>query len=814
MHRLLIFHEFRRIFGLILLLFFFIATIFGKEKQWSLRVIDTPVHVIKSIIQDSIGLIWLGTDGGLYRYDGSTFSGYYPVKDQKLEFNRIDRIYELPNHNILCRQRDALIIFDRKTKAFVNLPEDYIIPEDIWNRPLEMPLSDKSLKEILFSVGSPVAERIYMHIYDRDGNLWVATNRGLWLISPVTNLFQNKVCKSEVVSFFKDNEERLWIVFADGSIHLYDVSMNFLGYLSAEGGISKNEVIFPYSVRTIKQDRHGNIWIAALNDGLLRLQPQGRQYKITQYKMDNIQPSASEKNKVIDIYIDEKERIWIGNLYGSLTIAEEDAAGIYRFTRIQSFLKHGQGKVPQQIRGFLELEQNALLIYTENGIYTCGLGFDDYSDLRFYHQTHNPADSTSLPQNLVLGAAQSKNGHIIVACRQLYEIADKDVLSDTLHFVRIDAPQLSNDVLALCTDNDGLVWGCTERAMLCVEPEKRRLDLYPHVVASETGTHLSYYPFFSFNDSCMLKGCLEGWIQFDPHKVTKRSNIPAIYFTEIRVMKNNLFLNADLDTLCILQPDERDFIVHFSVLDYNQTAPVWYAYRIEGVESNWTYTDQGKTMPYANLSAGNYVLSVRSTNGDGAWVENERRLYIRILPYWYECVWGQCAIVFTFLFLIIGMGWLVHLYIRRKVSQMVLEKVQALEEEIKGNQMSETKDQDLPMPEIVDEDKLFRQKLYDYLNSHIADSEFKVEDLAQHMGMSRTVFTGKIKSFFNCTPIDLIVATRITRALQYMQQDISMTISEIAYNSGFNDPRYFSRCFKKHVGKSPSDYISEKELLR
>jgi AraC-like DNA-binding protein len=72
--------------------------------------------------------------------------------------------------------------------------------------------------------------------------------------------------------------------------------------------------------------------------------------------------------------------------------------------------------------------------------------------------------------------------------------------------------------------------------------------------------------------------------------------------------------------------------------------------------------------------------------------------------------------------------------------------------------------------------------------------------------MGRTVFYNKLKTTLGLTPIDFVQEMRIKRAVQLMKSS-DYTIAEIAYQTGFNDPKYFSRSFKKHLGSSPSEYI-------
>jgi AraC-like DNA-binding protein len=76
--------------------------------------------------------------------------------------------------------------------------------------------------------------------------------------------------------------------------------------------------------------------------------------------------------------------------------------------------------------------------------------------------------------------------------------------------------------------------------------------------------------------------------------------------------------------------------------------------------------------------------------------------------------------------------------------------------------------------------------------------------------VSRTVFYHKIKTLTGLTPIDFLRQKRLSIAAQLIAQS-DYNVSEIAYNTGFNDTKYFSRKFKEYFGMTPSEY---KTMLR
>jgi YesN/AraC family two-component response regulator len=108
-------------------------------------------------------------------------------------------------------------------------------------------------------------------------------------------------------------------------------------------------------------------------------------------------------------------------------------------------------------------------------------------------------------------------------------------------------------------------------------------------------------------------------------------------------------------------------------------------------------------------------------------------------------------------------------------------------------------------PQITTHDEVLIQQLMAFMEKNMDNAALVVDDLADAVSMSRTVFYKKIKSLFGVSPVDLIRDIRIKRAVQLIEAG-DYSLSEVAYMSGFSDPNYFSKCFKKIMGVSPSRY--------
>ena len=89
------------------------------------------------------------------------------------------------------------------------------------------------------------------------------------------------------------------------------------------------------------------------------------------------------------------------------------------------------------------------------------------------------------------------------------------------------------------------------------------------------------------------------------------------------------------------------------------------------------------------------------------------------------------------------------------------------------------------------------------ISEKMGDSEYSINELCADLGMGRTSVYNKIKSISGQSPNEFIRIMRLNRAKELLSTHIH-NISEVAYMVGFSDPKYFSTCFKKQFGYSPS----------
>ena len=100
----------------------------------------------------------------------------------------------------------------------------------------------------------------------------------------------------------------------------------------------------------------------------------------------------------------------------------------------------------------------------------------------------------------------------------------------------------------------------------------------------------------------------------------------------------------------------------------------------------------------------------------------------------------------------------------------------------------------------------FLKNAIDIVEKHIDNPNFTVVQFASELAVSRPLLFTKIKAITNQTPNNFIKSIRLKRAAQILKQK-KLNVAEVAYKVGFKDPRYFSKCFQKEFGKTPTQFM-------
>lgn len=141
-------------------------------------------------------------------------------------------------------------------------------------------------------------------------------------------------------------------------------------------------------------------------------------------------------------------------------------------------------------------------------------------------------------------------------------------------------------------------------------------------------------------------------------------------------------------------------------------------------------------------------------------------------------------------------------FMTKKITSLIDKSKEALQESKMQQKIFEILTEDDPF--LTNNDKLVKQAL-ETIKKELQDPSFNVETLVENLGISRVKCYRIFKETLNQSPSDVITSFRLQKA-EILLKTKKLNISEISFECGYNDPKYFGRSFKKYFGKSPKEY--------
>ncbi|MFA6769163.1 MAG: response regulator, partial [Parabacteroides sp.] len=146
--------------------------------------------------------------------------------------------------------------------------------------------------------------------------------------------------------------------------------------------------------------------------------------------------------------------------------------------------------------------------------------------------------------------------------------------------------------------------------------------------------------------------------------------------------------------------------------------------------------------------------------------------------------------------------------------EMLLTRIQNILENRKRYQQQFSAKMEIEELQIEEEssDKKFIDKVMEIVKANYKNSYYEISDLVEAMGISKSLFNKKMQSLVGQPAGQFLRNYRLNIAYELIlknKKTKNMNISEIAYEVGFNDPKYFTRCFTKHFNVLPSSLMDE-----
>ena len=257
------------------------------------------INQFQSLIEDGEGYLWIATQNGLNRFDPHKGEFKHFMHDPKvadsLSGNIVNAIYEDASGNLWVGTKNGLNRFNRKTGAFFRYEHD---PEN------SASLSHNDVLAIM---------------EDDEGDLWVGTEKGLNKLERDSGTFVRYyhdphnygiIADNRITSISKDNKGRLWLChYTKGSVTVLDPKARQSEFYIHN---PKNPDTLPTNdAKYVYEDPQGVIWIISTTGGKL-LKYDANAHKFVTFKEDPKNPHSLNGNSVLPIYEDSKGVIWIG----------------------------------------------------------------------------------------------------------------------------------------------------------------------------------------------------------------------------------------------------------------------------------------------------------------------------------------------------------------------------------------------------------------------------------------------------------------------------------------------------------------------
>ena len=388
---------------------------------------------------------------------------------------------------------------------------------------------------------------------------------------------------------------------------------------------------------------------------------------------------------------------------------------------------------------------------------------------------------------------------------------------------------LSNDrVRGLAEDNSGHIWISTEHGLNVLDPASGRVTPY----FQEDGLASNQ---FHWNNACrgtdglLYFGQVEGLSAIDPSRTVARTMDGPLRLTGVRIGERQL-RNPYLKEIRLHERD-RSILFQFALLSPAARRQYTYEYRLEGFEKGWTrLTGDRHEAAYSSLPRGEYRFVVRAIPSSGN-AGKELALEVDVRPYFYKTWWFKLMMAALIAALARGiLTWRTRALVRqqellqrtvdertREISEQKKLVEQKAEELARQNVVLRHQNEELAgrrilaAPQAQPEDP-FADKVLQTVRSLYKDPDLDVPALCNAMGMSKTLLNKRIQEAFGQPVAQFIRTYRLSVAREMLRtnrENKTLNISEIAYEVGFNDPKYFSRCFAKEFGFPPSNLAED-----
>ena len=639
-------------------------------------------NIIYSYV-DKFGKVWFHLDcPGVAKFDPETqILKHFDVKTEQLEH----KVF-LSNFFILEDKNDRLWVHPNGGGfSLYDREKDVLLP--FYNEPFSPLWRFSNLMHSAYS--------------DRQGNLWLSTrSNGLEKVVFEDDFFKTEYINptihstiaNDVRAVFEDSDHNLWVSTKDGKINLYDSSGKPLGYLLESGQIGKGTPLKGIAYCII-QDTDGVIWIGTRGDGIYTVKkivsPAGQlRYRITNYSNNISDVYSLSDNNIYSIFEDKHGHIWAGTYGGGLNLIEKNGQDAIHFINHRNLLKNYPMVSGYQVRDIAEDKYGNICVGTTIGLILFSSDFKSPQEINYKVYTGMSGNKENLRANNIFCIYTTRKGETYIATfgGGLNKIAATDPNGFPLRFDSYTVKDgLPSDVtLSVIEDEEGKLWITTENNLTRFNPENNTFETFGNIKRLINGQTFSEASNCRLHSNKIIFGYSRGLLSFYPEQIQNNMFVPylglvqfRLYNKEVTVGKNSP-LNYNIDDVknLVLNHKQKFFSIEYAALDFSDPQNILYAYKLDGFDEDWIYVQKQRIANYTNLPKGNYIFRVKSTNSDGVWVDNERRLAIKILPSFWETSLAYVLYFLMFILLTIICVRILFVFYRLK-DKVKLEQMEA-----------------------------------------------------------------------------------------------------------------------------------------
>lgn len=651
----------------------------GKGKTYNLTA------VINVIFKSSNGIVWVGTNDGLFEYDPAVDS--FKRQNSSMINNQIPSIIEDRNHQflwILNNNESTLVKFDLKNRSSqtfrLNPREEKEFGQ--FNGTTKIMQDNNGLLWIgtwgngLFQFNPEISTFSKIPLYpnplfknnnefdtildifqDRNNNVWIGSNGvGVCLLTEkmkfnTLGLSKDQALNKCVMSVLEDKKGTLWIG-TRGSGLFY--SVNKVDFHEVPFTALKNQDQFKL-VRAISEDMEGNIWIGtSYNTGIIRYK-NGIPELITCSEFFN--DPRFDPIKKAQTFIETDQSLYIGTQQRGLFLLEKKAGS---FGNIRNFKeKYGaSGQLQnERVSYLLKDSKQRIWVATYDGLYIFNPDNDTFTNINTYFTL-----SRAFEPKIIFCLHESSDGDIWFGTPiGLFHLKEKAGNVADLNYMTTENGLSGNQIMGIAEDKKQDLWISTNAGISKYNLPTQKFSNYSTIDGLQSSS-FSETAFCLGLDNSLYFGGTFGLNSFKPDEIVEPDFKNNIVLTNLNLFNRRVeigekygshaILNKSLNntTQITLANDQKSFQIDFSALDFKAQGNNQYAYKLDNFDKDWNYIGKHHFVNFNNLRHGEYILEIKAASNNYIWNEQPRKLKIIIRP----AFWQTWYAIIFYVILIMG----------------------------------------------------------------------------------------------------------------------------------------------------------------